>query len=723
MLAALAVAGAACTDGGHEPEGPEKREPTFQLASALTPFSRCEDLQEYLRTEGSKLVGPYGINGGGADMGGFGGPMPLATTDDARAVAGSAAQAQAQAQESAAPPEAPKAGIDYSGTNVQEEGVDEPDVVKTDGRRLVTMAGGRLRVVDLTGERPRVTASLPIAQAYQQAELFMTGDRVLVLHTAEPESSPDTPDRPAAAPAEPPSSSSNEAPPAPETAPSSSKAPGVEDGVSSSMIAPVPDQTRAQVTVVDIADLGAPKIVAEVKMDGSLVTSRMVDGVARLVLRSGSPRIGFTYPSGSEESFNRATEANKAVVAKSTAEDWLPTYTYGEPGRAEAAASGQLVGCNEVARPEEFSGLGMVSVLSVDAKDPRPGPAATVIGAGEIVYASSDNLYVTTSRWSGPMPMEDGGGRDDRARPSIAPDPGTSDIHKFDITDKVRTRYLASGSVPGRLLNQFSMSELSDDLRVATTTDGITQGRAEPGASESRVSVLRQDGENLSTIGSVSGLGKGERIHAVRFLGDRGYVVTFRQTDPLYVIDLEDPARPAVKGELKIPGYSAYLHPVGDHRLIGVGQDATDEGRTLGTQVSLFDVSDPASPKRLSQTVLPRANSEAEFDHRAFLYWAKTGLTLLPVQSYGDGDVIIQEGTPTDVEPGTKAPELRQHFMGAVGFTVSEQEVKELGRIRHRGDTPIRRSLVVNDSVLTLSEDGLLSSDLGTLADRTWLAF
>ena len=101
----------------------------------------------------------------------------------------------------------------------------------------------------------------------------------------------------------------------------------------------------------------------------------------------------------------------------------------------------------------------------------------------------------------------------------------------------------------------------------------------------------------------------------------------------------------------------------------------------------------------------------------------KTGLTLLPVQSYGDGDVIIQEGTPRDVEPAIKAPEFRQQFMGAVGFTVSEQEVKELGRIRHRGDTPIRRSLVVNDSVLTLSEDGLLSSDLGTLADRTWLAF
>ncbi|HVE45482.1 MAG TPA: beta-propeller domain-containing protein [Acidimicrobiales bacterium] len=692
VLAALAVAGGACTDGDDTGKGPEGGAPTFRLASALTPFAACGDLQEYLRTEAAKLVGPYGLGGGARDVG-F--PMPLATTDDARSTAAAGSAAQESSVGAPPPTEAPKAGVDYSGTNVQEAGVDEPDLVKTDGRRLVTMAGGRLRILDLTGDSPRVTATLPIAQQYQQAELLLEGDRVLVLHAAEPQNVPQKP-----------------APPT-----------GAEDGVA--MIAPVPDAGRAQVTVVDIADLGSPKVVAEVKMDGSLVTARMVDGVARLVLRSGPPRIGFAYPTGNQESFNQATATNKAIVEKSTVEDWLPTYSYSEPGRAEAASSGQLVGCNEVARPSEFSGLGMVSVLSVDAKDPRPGPAATVLGAGETVYASNQNLYVTTSRWSGPVPLEDTGGRGDRPRRSIAPDPGTSDIHKFDISDKVRTRYLASGNVPGRLLNQFSMSELEGDLRVATTTEGIAQGRPEAGvpASESRVSVLRQDGDKLATIGSVGGLGKGERIFAVRFLGDRGYVVTFRQTDPLYVIDLDDPARPAVRGELKIPGYSAYLHPVGDHRLIGVGQDATDEGRSLGTQVSLFDVSDPGDPKRLAHTVLPRASSEAELDHRAFLYWAKTGLTLLPVQSHGDGDVIIQEGPSPEPTIASRPPDRGQQFVGAVGFTVGETEVKELGRIRHRGDMPIRRSLVVNDSVLTLSEDGLMSSDLQTLGGGKWLAF
>jgi uncharacterized secreted protein with C-terminal beta-propeller domain len=679
VVAVLAVAAGACTDGDRRAQEREERRPTFRLAASLQPFSACEDLQAYLRAEGAKIVGPYGVGGGGVHRdGAF--PMPLASSDGARSVASSADQENGA-------PAAPQAGVDYSGTNVQETGVDEPDMMKTDGRRLVTMAGGRLRIVDLAGERPAVTATLAITEPYQQAELLLAGDRVLVLHADEPE------------------------PGAERSAP----VPSDEEDARSSL-SPVPEAGRAQVSVVDIADLGAPKVVAEVKMDGSLVTARMVDGVARLVLRSGPPRLGFSYPSGGQESVSRATEANRELVARSTVQDWLPTYTYAEPARAEAAASGPLVGCDDVARPADFSGLDMVSVLSVDAEDPRPGPAATVLGAGELVYASSQNLYVTTTRWTGPVPLEDGSDNA-RTRPGIVPGEGTTDIHKFSITDKVRTQYLASGRVPGRVLNQFSMSELSGDLRVATTSDGTSQGRDETGASESRVSVLRQEGEALNTVGSVDGLGKGERIYAVRFLGDRGYVVTFRQTDPLYVIDLADPTRPAVKGELKIPGYSAYLHPVGEHRLIGVGQEATEQGRPVGTQVSLFEVSDPGSPARLAQAVLPRSHSEAEFDHHAFLYWPSTGLTLLPVQSYGE--VGIPEGGPRDIE----APELRQQFVGAVGFAVTDGEVRELGRVRHRGELPIRRSLVVGDAVLTLSEDGLLASDLRTLDDRSWLAF
>ena len=129
---------------------------------------------------------------------------------------------------------------------------------------------------------------------------------------------------------------------------------------------------------------------------------------------------------------------------------------------------------------------------------------------------------------------------------------------------------------------------------------------------------VHQDG------GQVDGLGKDEQIYSVRFLGDVGYVVTFRQTDPFFTIDLSDPTDPVVRGELKIPGYSAYLHPVDDGLLLGVGQDATDEGQVLGTQLSLFDVSDPQDPQRID-TLQIGGYSEVEWDHKAFLYWPADG--------------------------------------------------------------------------------------------------
>ena len=301
----------------------------------------------------------------------------------------------------------------------------------------------------------------------------------------------------------------------------------------------------------------------------------------------------------------------------------------------------------------------MVTVLTVGAA----GPLAlldsdAILTDGETVYASPTAMYVATSRWPDPALADD----------ARAPR-GSTLIHKLDTSDPSRTTHRASGAVPGFLLNQFSLSEHEGHLRAASTEepDWWSPPGAEAAQSRSAVTVLGERDGRLVAVGRVGGLGRGERIYAVRFIGARGYVVTFRQVDPLYALDLSDPARPALRGELKIPGFSSYLHPVDDATLIGIGQAATEEGRPVGTQVSLFDVSDPAAPRRIARRELDGDWSEAESDHHAVLYWPATGLLALPVTSYDDGG-------------------------GAVGLNVSRASgITPIARVRHPGSAQVRR--------------------------------
>ncbi|MCU0309074.1 MAG: beta-propeller domain-containing protein, partial [Thermoleophilia bacterium] len=182
----------------------------------------------------------------------------------------------------------------------------------------------------------------------------------------------------------------------------------------------------------------------------------------------------------------------------------------------------------------------------------------------------------------------------------------------------------------------------------------------------------------------------------VRFMGPMGYVVTFRQTDPLYVLDLADPERPRVRGELKIPGYSAYLHPVGEGLLLGVGQDATATGQVTGSQASLFDVSDPARPARLDTLDLGDW-SEAEQDHHAFLWWGRAGLALVP--AVADGEALMR------------------------GVRVGGRALRPAGAVRHPGGGVVRRSVVRGERVFTVSDGGVATSDLGTLRPVGWTPF
>jgi hypothetical protein len=332
----------------------------------------------------------------------------------------------------------------------------------------------------------------------------------------------------------------------------------------------------------------------------------------------------------------------------------------------------------------------MLTVLTIDlTKGLEPVDSVAVMTDARIVYASPDSLYVATERWA------------DRPDPA-APRPNeinvTTAIHKFDISSPTRTHYRGSGKVSGMLLSQWSLSEHRGVLRVVSTESPAWWGPS-GGDSESYLTTLRQKEGALVQVGRVGELGKGERVYAVRLIADIGYVVTFRQIDPLYTLDLSDPEKPRVLGELKIPGYSAYLHPIGDDLVLGVGQDADERGRPLGTQLSIFDVSDLRRPTRLHRTALGQGWSEAESDHHAFLYWPRTGLVVVPFN---------QE---------------------AFGFHVGRRTgIDRVGQIEHgtgklQWIPGIRRSLVAAGSVLTVSDAGVKSSSLATLTEQGWAAF
>lgn len=399
----------------------------------------------------------------------------------------------------------------------------------------------------------------------------------------------------------------------------------------------------------------------------------------------------------------------EGAVADAPLSAWLPGDGHGDE---------PLVACDAVSRPAEPAGVGTVTVLTYDvAGSLEPLDATAVVADAETVYASTDRLYVATTSWPGwccgPMPVEGDGGIGDASVSSDDPPVGdrprvTTEVHAFDTTGTA-TRHLGSGRVEGRLLNSFSLSEHEGTLRVAVTIDDL--GGSAP--SESAVITLAEAGGALVERGRLDGLGMTEQIYAVRYQGDIAYVVTFRQTDPLYTLDLSDPAAPRLLGELKIPGYSAYLHPAEPGRLIGVGQDATDDGRTQGSQVSTFDVSDLSAPAEEARLSFPGSSSPVEHDHRAFLWWADQRLAVIPLETWGEW---------SDGRPATP-------FLGAVGVEVgADGSLRERGRVTHQGKVgadaypAITRSLVVGDTLFTLSEVGLLASDVATLAERGWVA-
>ena len=398
-----------------------------------------------------------------------------------------------------------------TGTNVQEAGVDEPDIAKTTGDLLVRISDGSLKTDDLGGSAPHRLGVAPLDRI-ADPQLLLSGDRAIVLGGE------------------------------------------VEDPAASAPL--FPPLPRTWVRTYDLSDPSKPTLVDSRLYDGSLVAARQVGTAVRLVLDTRLPLLDFVHPSSSVTE-KQALEHNRQVVRDSTVADWLP----------DVATSGQsaptaLVDCSDVAVPEVFSGLGTLSVVGFHAADPASPDSIAVASSSATAYMSPTHLYVATSPWEQVWQHEAGG-------PIVMPmnAPAPTRIYGFDLSG-IAARYVGMGSLGGTVTGSWSMDEHDGVLRVATTS---------PFGRSTSIVMLRPESGRLLDIGRLDGLGVGQQLKSVRWFDDLAVLVTFQQTDPFYVVDVADPTEPRVLGALHLPGWSSYLHPVGPHLVLGLGQNSSPE--------------------------------------------------------------------------------------------------------------------------------------------------
>jgi uncharacterized secreted protein with C-terminal beta-propeller domain len=570
--------------------------------------------------------------------------------------------------------------LDHSDTNTQVSGVDEADLVETDGNYLYVLSDQELVILNSWPADELEVASRVRIDGRPVGE-YLYGDRLTVLSSVdryiwEPE--------PVGAPFV------------------------VADWV-------VPYRPPSlKVTILDVSDREAPVLVQETELDGWLVDSRSIDGSVLLVTRDdfglpgpelvpvtpaeddalqgvdhedgGASREGnsgdLLHDPWVEEEYVFETEAQYLARIEGRVLDLaLPHFSsYGSDG--SLAASGLLSEPTDIYRPLSPDDGSLVSVVVFDASSDTPGPkSSTSVPFSYVseVYASRESLYLMKYAWQ----VE-----------------GETSILKFDYDASSGDVDLsAKGTVPGRVLNQFSVDEYGGYLRIATTRNWGDDARND-------LYVLQQNGGDLEIVGRLEDLTPGEQIYSARFMGDRAFVVTFRVIDPLLGIDLSDPTDPQLRGELEIPGFSNYLHPVGKDFLIGIGRIADEETGQLGPpQVSLFDVGDLGNPTlvdRFTMDVGAWGWSEAFNDHHAVGYFPEYQVLTLPVSSAGRW-VVDEHGQEVYLGPRTDLWVFRIDVDTPLDGTAADTGIRLLGRIDH--DLPVRRSARVEDLLYVVSAD------------------
>lgn len=627
-------------------------------------------------------------SGGGYDS--RGASDDAATSGNAAPSAGSSSSSSG----SSGPPTAPRTDASESGgratqstqTNNQVEEVAEADIMQTDlGKYIYALHGRSLKVLDVwPATNMREVANLDIDGS--PSEMITSDGKVVVFSTVDGTPiyktagvSPNDPDYqdPWATSG---SSSSGSPPVDLPTRDGAGSTPSNPGGATPT--APVERYRPITKATVLRFDGAAIVVAAEYYFEGSYVSSRRIDNNVRAALEGWNDRLEqLTWPRfdnyGTPKSAEEALALLETVRAKGLSKIDAVDATGNLPRSFTKVGTRVTVEsetCGDYFVPKGKTASGLTRIIGFDMTGTARPRSTSIVARAETVYSSKSSLYVASQAWdrseqwaaswgvgddvavsggtSGSEGSTSSGGGVPEAVPTDAPKPARANvqlratpkvarpfiainktnIHKFSFAG-IEPLYQGSGQVGGGLLNQFSLDDQDGYLRVATTAQ---RSNGYETKQDNHVFVMHQERDALRIVGNVGALAEGERIYSARFLGNKGYVVTFREVDPLFSIDFSDPRNPRVTGELKIPGFSSYIHPLDASHLLTIGRDTQDGGGRVtrgGLKLEIFDVSDPAHPASTQRWVDDADRygySDAENNHKAFTYFRERNLLAFP---------------------------------------------------------------------------------------------
>lgn len=550
--------------------------------------------------------------------------------------------------------------LNFSTTNIQEEGVDESDLIKNDGEYIYMLSGDKVHVIRATPPQGMAEVAVIQVDAYGTS-MYLRGNTLVVLSSRYQYGYGWT-----------------------EPAVDGTGADAVNAQMVDVAAPPWGGGHQSTIAILDVSDPANPRSIKTIRFEGHLVSSRLIGSRLHVVL-TACPKL--------------PADPTVTAIEAMTLDEWIPDVQI--VNADGAVSSGNVVGWQGALRPADPNGYSMTIVATLDVDEPDIPLSTTAVTANTgTIYASTQALYLTDTQYS----WTHNSSRTDTI------------IHKLAFTD-AGTDYVASGLVPGRPLNQYSMGEYDDYLRVATTNEQFSENQSDV---SSGVYVLGVDGPELTTVGSVEGIAPGETIYAARFVGTRGFLVTFRRIDPLFTMDLSDPADPRIVGELKVPGYSDHIQMLGENHLLTIGRNTQEVGDfawVQGVLLTIFDVSDMANPQILTigdtearVEIGGRGTySEANSDPKAFNYFAAKNALAFPVDLY--------EGQTIGAEYGQHA------FTGLYVFRVTvENGFEFLGRIASagglagngcfRGYYGTTRGVFIEDFVYAVTTEGAKAAPL-----------